>query len=211
MEAAVLVVAVEYALAPEHRFPVAVEQGDAVLRWVAAEAATLHADPMRIALGGTSAGGGIAAAVALRSRGAVGPAVALQLLEVPALDLTARHIDLWPAVVMGVPLPLVLGEMLAVATGYLGSPLRGARNPLASPLRAPDLAGMPPAVVLTAEYDPLRRQGALYAARLRAAGIDASCVRYAGATHDVPIFGRLVPASRRWHDDVVSALRHLHD
>ena len=85
-----------------------------------------------------------------------------------------------------------------------------AREPYASPLRAESLAGLPPALILTAEYDPLRGDGDAYGYALRRAGVDASVVRYQGVTHDVAIFGCSFPAARRWHDDVIAGLRRLH-
>ncbi|MGO3885397.1 MAG: alpha/beta hydrolase [Mycetocola sp.] len=209
-DAGVVVVAVDYALAPEHRYPTAVMQGYAVLEWVHASASSLGIRSDRVAVGGTSAGGGLAAAVTLlnRSRGRL--PVALQLLEVPALDLTARHIDFAPTVRMGIPFPIVVAQLMSVARDYLGDRSQ-ARDALASPLRARDFSNLPPAVILTAEYDPLRRHGPAYAHALRRAGGDATCVQYAGVIHDVPIFGGVLPAARRWHAEVVEALRSLHD
>lgn len=208
-DSGVAVVAVDYALAPEHRYPTQVEQGHAALVWLFAHAREIGIDAERIGLLGTSAGAGIAAAVALANRDRSGHPVRLQVLEVPVVDLTGRSLDLAATRALGIPRPLVRRELRSVARTYLPS-RRSAREPYASPLRAASHADLPPAVILTAEYDPLRGDGDAYAAALRRAGVDASAVRYLGVTHDTPIFTGVLPAARRWHDDVVSALRRLH-
>jgi acetyl esterase len=210
LDSGVAVVAVDYALAPEHKFPTAVEQGHAALEWLVREAIGLGIDPDRLAISGISAGGNIAAAVTLLNRDRGDVPLRLQLLEVPVVDLTGRHIDLGPVRAMGVPTFLAVREMRSVARTYLRDS-REARNPLASPLLADSHAGLPPAHILTAEYDALRGEGAAYGAALRAAGVDATVVRYLGMTHDTPVFLGAVPAAMRWHRDVVSALRTLHD
>lgn len=209
VDADVAVVAVDYALAPEHRYPAQVEQGYAALVWLFAHAAELGVDPERIGLLGTSAGGGLAAAVTLVNRDRAGLPLRLQVLEVPVVDLTGRSLDLAATRALGIPRPLVLRELRSVARTYLPS-RRSARESYASPLRAASHADLPPAVILTAEYDPLRGDGDAYAAALRRAGVEASAVRYLGVTHDTPIFTGVLPAARRWHDDVVAALRRLH-
>ncbi|WP_322410423.1 alpha/beta hydrolase fold domain-containing protein [Microbacterium invictum] len=209
-DAGVVIAAVDYALAPEHRFPVAVEQGAAALRWLFAHAAELNVDADRIGILGTSAGANLAAAVALINRDDPDPLpLRLQVLEVPVLDLTGRHLDLRATRALGVPTVIALRELRSVARTYLPH-RRAAREPLASPLRAASLEGLPSAVILTAEFDPLRGDGAAYAAALRAAGVDASAVQYLGVTHDTPIFTGVLPAARRWHADVVAALCGLH-
>lgn len=209
VDAHVAVAAVDYALAPEHRYPTQVEQGYAALEWLFAHAGELGVDPSRIGLLGTSAGGGLAAAVALVNRDRAALDVRLQVLEVPVVDLTGAHLDLRATRALGIPRFLAVRELRSVARTYLRRP-EDAREPYASPLRAASHAGLPPAVILTAEYDPLRGDGDAYGAALRAAGIDASVVRYQGVTHDAPIFTGVLPAARRWHDDVVAALRRLH-
>lgn len=208
-DADVAIVAVDYALAPEHRYPVPVEQAYAALQWLLAEAGELGVDPDRIGVLGTSAGANIAAAVVLRNRDLGGPPLALQILEVPVVDLTGAHLDLTATRTLGIPRFIAVRELRSVARTYLPSPA-AAREPYASPLRAASHAGLPPTVIMTAEYDPLRGDGDAYGAALRAAGVEASVVRYQGVTHDTPIFLAALPAARRWHDDVVSALRRLH-
>lgn len=209
VEADVVVFAVAYALAPEHRYPTQVEQGHAALEWLVAQADALDVDRDRLAVSGVSAGGAIAAAVALMNRDRRGHSLRLQLLEVPVTDLTGRHVDFRPTWRMGIPALLVIRELRSVARTYLRS-RADAHQAYASPLRAPDHSGLPPAVILTAEYDNLRGDGAAYAVALRRAGGEATAVRYLGVGHDTPIYTRALPAGRQWHEHVVGVLRTLH-
>ena len=125
-------------------------------------------------------------------------------------DLTGRHLDFRATRALGIPTLIALRELRSVARTYLpGS--ADAREAYASPLRAASHAGLPPAVILTAEYDPLRGDGDAYGAALRRAGVEASVVQYLGVTHDIAIFTGVLDSARRWHSDVVSALRRLHD
>lgn len=204
----VVLVAVDYALAPEHRYPTQIEQAYAAWAWLHAQAEELGVDPARIGISGSSAGGCLAAALTLMNRDRARLPVALQILEVPVTDLTGRWIDLRATWALGIPAVLALRELRSVARTYLGDRSR-ARESYASPMRAASHADLPPAVVLTAEYDPLRRDGAAYAAALRAAGVEASATRYLGVTHDTPLFVGALPAARRWEDEVVSALGRL--
>ncbi len=208
-DAGVAIAAVDYALAPEHRYPVAVEQAYAALEWLFAEAPELGIDADRIGVAGVSAGANIAAALTLVNRDRGAHPLRLQVLEVPVADLTGAHLDLSATRALGIPRFIVARELRSVVRTYLPSKRR-AREAYASPLRAASHADLPPAVILTAEYDPLRGDGDAYGAALRAAGVDASVVRYQGVTHDTPIFTDALPAARRWHDDVVTALRRLH-
>lgn len=209
-EAGVAIAAVDYALAPEHRFPTQIEQARAALAWIHAHAAEIGVDADRIGVAGISAGGSLAAALTIANRDRSGIPIRLQLLEVPVTDLTGRHLDLRATWALGIPSVIALRELRSVARTYLASPA-DARDPLASPLRAASHAGLPEAVILTAEYDPLRGDGAAYAAKLRAAGVEASAVRYLGVTHDTWMFTGALPAARRWHAEVVSTLASLHE
>jgi acetyl esterase len=203
----VALIAVDYALAPEHRFPTQIEQAYAAWEWVHASAEELGIDPRRLGVAGTSAGANIAAVLTLMNRDRARLPIRLQILEVPVTDLTWRWIDLRPTWALGIPAVLALRELRSVARTYLRDPGQ-ARQSYASPLRAAH-ADLPPAVILTAEYDPLRRQGERYAAALRRAGIDASAVRYLGVTHDAPVFVGALASARRWEDEIVTALRSL--
>ncbi|HET7121122.1 MAG TPA: alpha/beta hydrolase [Solirubrobacterales bacterium] len=171
------VVTFDYRLTPEHPFPAPAEDAFAALRWVAANAQRLGGSP-RIAIGGDSAGGNLAAAATLMAREQGGPEAVLQLLVYP---MTARRFDgASPhdpeAGVLAHPemIEWLWREYLAGADGA---------DPLASPLDAETLAGLPPALVITAEYDVLRDEGEAYAARLAAEGVAVESRRYEGMPH----------------------------
>ncbi len=168
-----------YRLAPEAKFPAAVQDGVATLRWVAEHATDLAVDGTRIAVGGDSAGGNLAAASTLVLRDEGGPKLVGQLLVYPNTDYLADtpsmrdNADPW------------LFNRVSVAWywGHYLTDSRDGSNPLASPLRAPDLSGLPPALVITAEYDPLRDEGEAYAARLDEAGVPVTVRRFDGVMH----------------------------
>ncbi|SEO79813.1 acetyl esterase [Halogranum amylolyticum] len=165
-----VVVSVDYRLAPEHPFPAGLDDAAAALAWVAEHAATFGGDPERLAVAGTSAGGNLAAAVALRAREFDGPDVAHQALLYPITD-RAFDTDSYSQNADG-PL-LTRADMEWFWAQYLRSPVDGA-NPYASVLRAPDLSELPPATVVTAGFDPLCDDGAAYADRLADAGVDVA-------------------------------------
>ncbi len=174
-----VVVAPGYRLAPEAKFPAAVQDCVAAVRWVAEKAGDLGIDATRIAVGGDSAGGNLAAAASLMIRDSGGPTLVGQLLVYPNTDYLAdtesmrENADPW----------LFNRTSVAWYWGhYLREPSDG-YNPLVSPLRAPDLSGLPPALLITAEYDPLRDEGEAYAKRLADAGVPVTASRYQGVMH----------------------------
>jgi acetyl esterase len=172
-------VTVAYRLAPEHKFPAAVEDCYAAVRWIAEHAAELDVDADRLAVAGDSAGGNLAAVTALLARDRGGPAIVHQLLAYPVTD----HASDTPSLRDNDDPHLFNRHALAWYWGhYLASPADGA-NPLASPLRAPSLAGLPPATVITAECDPVRDQAEQYARRLADAGVPTELTRYDGMAH----------------------------
>jgi acetyl esterase len=180
MAADCVTVAVDYRLAPENPFPAAPEDCFAALRWAARHAQEFGADPRRIAVAGDSAGGNLAAVMALRARDEGGPRLVGQVLFYPVTDLEATY-DVPPA-------PdgkyYFLSKEDCAYFNELYLPGRGdARHPHASPMFAEDVAGLPPALVITAEYDPLCPQGDAFAVRLKAAGVEVEHSRYAGAIH----------------------------
>ncbi len=177
--ASAVVVSVDYRLAPEHKFPAAPDDCLAATRWAGAHAAELNADPARIALAGDSAGGNLAAVTALRVRDEGGPALCAQLLIYPVTDADTNNAS-YRQNAEGYG--LTREGMIWFWNHYLGHPRDGA-SPHASPLRARDLSGLPPAFVQTAEYDPLRDEGEQYASRLIAAGVPTRLVRYDGMNH----------------------------
>jgi acetyl esterase len=190
-------VAVDYRLAPEHPYPAAVDDCFAALTWAAAHATALGADAQRLTVIGDSAGGNLAAVMALRARDAGGPPLASQVLIYPVVDLTAPM------------LPAPDGEFYVLSPetrkffngAYLRDPAQ-ASLPYVSPGLADELRGLPPTLVITAEYDPLCRQGEEFAARLTQAGINATRTRYDGAIHGFATF----PVPMR-----DQALRHIAD
>ena len=186
-----LVAVVGYRLAPEHPFPAAVEDCYAAVRWVAGHAEEIGADPARLVVGGDSAGGNLAAAVALRAR-ADGPALAGQLLVYPNTDQLADDRSMRAA---DDPFLFNRRSVAWYRRHYLANP-DDAADPLASPLRAESLAGLPPALVITAEYDPLRDQGEAYAHRLADAGVQVELSRYPGMAHGFFTMAGTVDASR---------------
>jgi len=180
IESGAVVISVDYRLAPENKFPAAVDDSYAATQWVAANAGRLGIDASRIAVGGDSAGGNLATVVAMRCRDAGGPALALQLLIYPVTDVssfeTASHRELAEGYF------LTRAAMEWFTGHYLASPDQ-VRHPEASPLLAKDLSGLPPAVVITAEFDPLRDEGEAYAKRLQQSGVSVTIKRYPGMIH----------------------------
>ena len=175
--AGAVVVSVGYRRAPENRFPAAVDDAFAVLNWAATHAGELDIDPERIAVGGHSAGAGIAAAIALRARDERGPAIRFQLLNQPELD---DRQETWSARTF-TGTPWMNREKLAATWGhYLGD---GPVSPYAAPARAAELAGLPPAYIATAELDPLRDEGITYALRLLQAGVPVELHQWPGTFH----------------------------
>jgi acetyl esterase len=186
------VFSVDYRLAPEHPYPAGVEDCYAALVWVAEHAAELGVDARRLSVGGVSAGGGLAAAVALLARDRSGPALRLQLLEIPMLDPTMSQPSLETYAV---------GHGLTrddVATGWRHY-LSGSAHvdAYAGVFGAEDLTGLPPAAVLTDGCDPLRDEGEAYATRLGAAGVDVTTYRAHGHVHSSHYLTRFLPSARR--------------
>jgi len=201
-----VVVAVDYRLSPEYRFPVPLEDSYAGLVWAARNAGRIGGDADDVSIGGVSAGATLAAAAVLLSRDRGGPRIGLQLLEVPPLDLT---LDAMRKSGISDDYGITVDEMQLCRDLYLSSPGE-ALDPLASPLRAGDLTGLPVTRIMTAEWDPLRHDGELFAARLSAAGVEVSHRRYPGAVHgSLALTGTWAPA-QTWHDDVVRTLRDAH-
>lgn len=208
-EAGILVAAVDYALAPEHPYPTALRQGQAALRWLKENSRDLDIDPTRIAIGGQSAGGNLAASVALANRRADGIPLALQLLEVPVLDLTGDHFQTEAVTELGIPGHLVEQDLMEMAALYLGG--ADPREETASPLLSVSLAGMPPAHVFTADLDVLRGDGQAYVEALQSAGVSAKEHRYAGMDHGSLFYTKDLPQARAWNDAVIDILRGLRD
>ncbi|MBT2510652.1 alpha/beta hydrolase [Streptomyces sp. ISL-98] len=172
-----VVISVGYRLAPEHRFPAAFDDAYAVLTWAAEHAAELGIDPARIAVGGHSAGGGLAAAVALRARDEQGPSIRFQLLNQPGLD---DRQETWSARNFTDTPWFNRDKATAAWRHYLGSQ---PATPYAAPARAADLSGLPPAYIATAELCPNRDEDITYALRLMQAGVSVELHQWPGTFH----------------------------
>ena len=198
-----IVVAVDYRLAPEHRFPAAVDDCYAATKWVAANAHAIGGDARRIAVGGESAGGNLAAVVSHLARDRGGPALCFQLLAYPVTDAN-----------------LDTGSYRSNAEGYLltratmdwfwntyAPNARDRANPLATPLNAKNFAQLPPALVMTAEFDPLRDEGEAYSKKLKAAGVPVDYVCFDGLIHDFLAMSRQLSAVKPAADKAVASLK----
>ena len=204
--AQVAVVAVEYRKAPEFKAPTAVDDCLAGLKWVRENAASLGVDVSRLAVMGDSAGGNLAAAVALLARDA-GIPVKAQVLTYPAVDAT-----LGSASIKENATAPILGEaeMKWFYGHYLDGASVNAKDWRVSPLFAASHAGLPPAFVSTAEFDPLRDEGEAYAAKLIASGVEVTAKRYLGVFHGFALMGKLIPEGRQVLADQVAFLKtHL--
>jgi acetyl esterase len=203
--AGVKVVSVHYRLSPEHKFPIPLDDCYGALTWVVDNADSLGIDPQRIAVAGDSAGGNLAAAVAIRARDEGGPAIALQVLVYP---VTNHSFDTESYRENGDGYLLTKDMMVWFWDHYLENDADG-QNPLASPLLAEDLSGLPPALVITAEYDPLRDEGEAYAARLAEAGVPVQHTRYDGQIHAFFQMPAAIPAGNDAIDQVAAELRRV--
>ena len=179
-ESGAVVIAVDYRLAPEHKFPAAVDDSFAATVWIAANAERLGIDAKRIAVGGDSAGGNLATVVAMRCRDAGGPKLAAQVLIYPVADVSTFETESHRELGEGYFLTRAAMEWF---TGHYLASAEHKRHPEASPLLAPNLSGLPPALVITAEFDPLRDEGEAYAKRLQQAGVPVTVTRYPGMIH----------------------------
>jgi acetyl esterase len=187
-----LVASVDYRLAPEHPFPAGLDDAYSALVWLDANAERLGAIRGQLAVCGDSAGGNLAAALALKARDLKGPDIALQVLIYPALDPMLGAVS-YERLAKGYG--LTREDMRNFWDLYLPSPDEAA-NPYASPLQASDLRGLAPAFVLTAEFDPLVDEGERYAAMLRAAGVPARATRYPGMIHGFMSYLGWIDAAR---------------
>jgi acetyl esterase len=196
-------VSVDYRLAPEDKFPAAVDDALAATRWTAAHAAELGGDPTRLAVAGDSAGGNLAAVVCLLARDAGSPEIAFQLLVYPVTDYEFESASM---VENATGYYLEQASMRWFCSQYLNGERDGADWRF-SPVRAPDLTGLPPAFVLTAEFDPLRDQGERYARELEAAGTAVELRRYDGVFHGFFGMRDFMEPAQEAFDDVTKALR----
>jgi acetyl esterase len=202
-KAGCIVVSVDYRLAPEHKFPAAPEDCYAATKWTALNAASFNGDPSRIAVGGDSAGGNLAAAVAQMAADRGAPGLVYQLLIYPvtnyALDTPSYREN-------GEGYLLTKDSMQWFWKHYLASDEDG-KNPYASPMQAREVRRVAPAFVITAEFDPLRDEGEAYADRLKKEGVPVECKRYNGAIHGFFNLGHIIDQGKEVVADSAAKLK----
>lgn len=204
-EGEAVTVSVDYRLAPENPFPAGVEDCYTALQWVVDNAADLKIDPLKIAIGGGSAGGNLAAAVALMARDRGGPDVALQMLFYPVIDDRCKT----PSMNDGSGLYIWdYQNSIDMWNQYIGQD-RNNVSPYAAPARAQDLSGLPPAYVMTCEHDPLRDEAIIYAMRLMADGVQVELHSYPGTVHGFDFMTPSEISTRAVNEGVEAFKRNL--
>ena len=198
------VISVDYRMAPEHKFPAAVDDSAAATRWIIAEARALGIDRARVAVGGDSAGGNLAAVLALMARNGDLPPLAFQLLVYPATDMTMAHAPYQQR---------TEGMMLTAKTmeWFIGHYLRGPEDRgdwRASPSRAADLSGAAPALVLTCTYDPLCDEGMAYARRLEREGVRVTHLHFSDQLHGFLGQGKIIRAANMALDVIAAVMKN---
>jgi acetyl esterase len=199
-----IVVSVDYRMAPEHKFPIPVDDCLAATKWTAANAASFGGNPAHLAVAGDSAGGNLATVVAMRIRDEGGPTISFQGLVYPATGSPSDDRESYRR--NGTDYFLTHEAMVWFTNHYLSSEA-DTDNPYFAPLRAKSLAGMPPAIVLTCEFDPLLDEGVAYADALAAAGVPCLQITYPGLIHGAFGLDDLIPASWQMQTDLAAALR----
>ena len=202
VRAGVVVISVDYRLAPEHVFPAAVEDSWATTTWVHDNAADLGIDPAGISVMGDSAGGNLAAVVALMARDAGSPVLRRQILVYPGVEMY----DKWPSEIRNADASVLTSDnMRAYSRVYLGERF-GTEDWRASPIRAESHRGVARALIQTAEFDPLLDNGARYAEALRVDGVEVSYTEFVGTFHGFLSLPGVMPAGLRALDEIVSVL-----
>lgn len=202
-DAGAIVVAAGYRLAPEHPFPAATDDTFAALQWVADNIGQYGGDPSRIVVMGDSAGGNLAAVAAQRARDDGGPHLSGQILIYPVIDKNAR---LNSRTEFGEGYVITAADLDSFWASYLSNP-EDAESPLATPSKANSLAGLPPALVVTTEYEVARDEAEAYAAQLAEAGTETETLRIQGLVHGAYWMSGAVPRSSEIHDAAVAFLR----
>ena len=197
-------VAVDYRLAPEAKFPAAVDDCYAATRWVSEHAAQLNADPNRLAVGGDSAGGNLAAVISTMARDQKTPKIEFQLLIYPATDITCAA----PSHKTNTEYILTPADIRWFMGHYLRSD-DDRRNPLASPLFTASFKGLPPALIITAEFDPLRDEGEDYGRKLREAGVPVQVSRYEGMVHGFISMSDMIDKGKAGIAEAAAALKKV--
>lgn len=198
-----IVVSVDYRLAPENKFPAAAEDCYAATAWVAENAASLNGDPTRVAVGGDSAGGNLTAVVSLMARDRGGPHIIYQWAMYPVTE----HFSVGrPSYEENADGYLLTRDAMIWFWNHYAEHETDYKHTYASPMLASDLHGLPPALVVTAEYDPLRDEGEAYAARLKEEGVPVTARRFDGLIHGFIMFG-VIDAARQATDYAIGELR----
>ncbi len=200
-----IVISVDYRLAPEHKFPAAVDDAVAATKWIAANASALGIDAERLSVGGDSAGGNLAAVVSIAARDGNGPAIAGQVLVYPAVDFAMTH----PSHSEPETSILLTHSVIRWFRDHYLTSTADAHDWRASPARARTLIGLPPAYVLTAGADPLRDEGDEYAERLRQAGVNVTYKHFPGQFHGFFTMGRLLEQANVAASDIGAWLKAL--
>jgi acetyl esterase len=202
--ASCVVVSVDYRLAPEHKHPAAVEDAYAATEWAAANAKRIQGDPTRIAVAGDSAGGNLAAVVSLFARDQGRPSLVHQLLICPITNVSSFDTESYRYFGEGLWSPKALSQW---AVNHYLTDEEQAEHAFVSPLLVEDLSELPPAAVITAEFDTLRDEGEAYASRLRKAGVSVTCSRYNGMIHDFLILAGVFDQAKDAINEAATALR----
>jgi len=200
-----LVVSVDYRLAPEYRHPAAVEDAYAATNWIAENSDVIQADPDRLAVGGDSAGGHLAAVVALIARDRKGPRIDLQVLIYPITDCNFDT----PSYIKNKEGYLLTRDLMEWFWSHYLETEEAVDHPYVSPLRAADFGNLPPAFVLTAEYDPLRDEGEAYGKRMQAAGVKVAMLRYDGMIHGFLRMSARLDKAKAALDEIADVLRDV--
>ena len=196
---------VDYRLAPENGFPAALDDCYSALKYAANEASALNADPNCIAVMGDSAGGNLAAAVSIKAKNEFGPRIAFQILVYPVTNLL--HLDTYSYRLFGKGYDLDR-EMIEMFRSYYMPDKKDWGNPSASPALAKCLKGLPPTLLITAEFDPLRDDGKRFAEKLKKAGVPVKCSLYKGVIHGFLSFTTF-RASQKAFDEIAKTFRKM--
>ncbi len=199
-----VVMAVDYRRAPENKFPAAVEDAYMAACWLVENAESVDVDPARVAVAGDSAGGNLATVVALLAKEHGNPPLVFQLLVYPITDYYSPGTPSYEENAEGYY--LTKKDMIWFWNNYI-SEASHATSPYAAPLRAPDLSGLPPALIITVEYDPLRDEGEAYAKRLQEAGVSVKLSCYNGTVHNFFRLGGVIEQGNQAMNEAGAALK----